>query len=151
MKLRPYTSGDCPKLAVLFYDTVHTVNAAAYTQAQLDAWATGTVDEESWDRSFQAHRTLIAMEGNEIVGFGDMDSGGYLDRLYVHKDHQGQGIATAICDALEQGCDTPQFTTHASITAKPFFERRGYTVLRPQMVQRGGVLLCNYVMAKENL
>lgn len=151
MKLRPYTSGDCPKLAALFYDTVHTVNAADYAPAQLDAWATGAVDEAAWDRSFQAHRTLVAVEGDEIVGFGDMDSSGYLDRLYVHRDHQGQGIATAICGALEQGCDAAQFTTHASITAKAFFERRGYTVLRPQVVERGGVLLCNYVMAKENL
>ena len=44
---------------------------------------------------------------------------------YVHKDHQRKGVATAICDALEQNAKAEKFTTHASITAKPFFEKRG--------------------------
>ena len=34
-----------------------------------------------------------------------MDADGYLDRLYVHKDYQGRGVATALCDALEQAVD----------------------------------------------
>lgn len=59
-----------------------------------------------------------------------------------------QGIATAICDALESGCDGSEFTTHASITAKPFFEKRGYHVIRCQQVERRGVELTNYVMRK---
>lgn len=150
MILRPYTSADCPALAALFYDTVHTVNTAGYTQAQLDAWADGAVDLEAWDRSLQAHRTLVAEDQGQIVGFADMDSSGYLDRLYVHKDRQHQGIATALCDALEQGCDAPQFTTHASITARGFFQRRGYRVQQAQEVARKGVLLRNYIMVKEN-
>lgn len=50
----------------------------------------------------QAHHTLVAVEDGCAVGFGDIDSNtGYLDRLYVHKDHQGMGIATALCDRLE--------------------------------------------------
>ena len=37
---------------------------------------------------------------------------------------------------------------HASITARPFFEQRGYRVVRQQQVERGGVLLTNFVMEK---
>ena len=37
----------------------------------------------------------------------------------------------------------------ASITAKPFFERRGYKAVKEQQVERKGVLLTNYVMIKE--
>ena len=83
-----------------------------------------------------------------IVGFGDMASDGYLDRLYVHADHQGQGIATALCDRLEQAVQGP-ITTHASITARPFFEKRGYAVIKEQTVERQGVALTNFVMIKE--
>lgn len=36
-----------------------------------------------------------------ITGFGDMDFTGYLDRLYVHREYQGQGIATLLCGELE--------------------------------------------------
>ena len=148
MTLRDYTKTDCAELAELFYDTVHTVNAKDYTQEQLDAWATGKVNLEAWNESFQAHHTVVAEMDGKIVGFGDMDETGYLDRLYVHKDYQRRGVAAAICDALEQRTKAAEFTTHASITARPFFEKRGYTVAREQQVERGGVWLTNFVMKK---
>ena len=148
MILRPYRSEDCPALARLFYDTVRTVNARDYTPEQLDAWADGNVDLAAWDTSFLAHHSLVAEENGEILGFADMDTTGYLDRLYVHKDYQGQGVATALCDALEASCPAEHFTTHASPTARPFFEGRGYRVLRRQTVVRRGILLDNYVMEK---
>lgn len=84
--LRPYRTEDCAALAALFYETVHAVNARDYTPQQLDAWATGEVDLDAWDRSFREHDTVIAEQNGSIVGFGDMDASGYLDRLYVHKD-----------------------------------------------------------------
>ncbi|MGN0977414.1 MAG: GNAT family N-acetyltransferase [Faecousia sp.] len=148
--LRPYRPEDCPELARLFYDTVHTVNAADYSPEQLSAWATGEVDPAGWNASFLAHHTVVAEGDGVILGFGDMAADGYLDRLYVHKDHQRRGIAGAICDALESGCGALEFITHASITARPFFESRGYTVVRSQQVQRRGVCLTNFVMRKEN-
>lgn len=148
MTLRPYDPADGPAMAALFYDTVHTVASRDYTPQQLNACATGQVDLDAWNQSFLAHRTVIAEEGGILVGFGDMDKTGYLDRLYVHRDYQGRGVATAICDALESPISGP-ITTHASITARPFFESRGYRVIRPQQVERQGVSLTNYVMVKE--
>lgn len=149
MTLRNYEHRDCPLLAQLFYDTVHTVNRRDYTPAQLDAWATGTVDLTAWDVSFSAHHALVAEEDGVITGFADMASDGYLDRLYVHKDYQGRGIATALCDALETACNAPRFTTHASLTARPFFEKRGYQVVKEQQVERRNVRLTNFVMEKD--
>lgn len=141
MILRPYRSEDCPALAALFYDTVHTVNARDYTPEQLDAWADGQVDLAAWDASFLAHTTLVAEEEGIIVGFADLADDGYLDRLYVHKDWQGRGVATALCDALPGSK-----LTHASLTARPFFEQRGWQVVKQQQVERRGVLLTNFVM-----
>jgi Ser/Thr protein kinase RdoA (MazF antagonist)/GNAT superfamily N-acetyltransferase len=148
ISIRDYKPSDCATMAKLFYDTVHVVNAADYSQEQLDAWATGTVNLKKMNESFLSHRTVVAWKDDLLVGFGDMDETGYLDRLYVHKDHQRQGIATAICDVLEAECPTKQFTTHASITARPFFEKRGYVVIKEQQVERFGVWLTNFVMGK---
>lgn len=147
MILRKYNSTDCEQLAELFYDTVHTVNAKDYTEEQLNVWATGQIDLEKWNASFEKNHTAIAVEEDKIVGFGDMDKTGYLDRLYVHKDYQRMGIASSICDELEKHFSS-SFTTHASITARPFFEKRGYTVVKEQQVERGGILLTNFVMKK---
>lgn len=149
MKIRRYEPEDLGQITALFYDTVHTVNAADYSPEQLDAWADGALDLDRWNGSLLAHHSLVAVEGRDlIVGFGDIDETGYLDRLYVHKDRQGLGIATALCDRLERAVDAPVITTHASITARPFFEGRGYRVLREQRVERHGVRMTNYVMEK---
>ena len=148
MRLRSSQSSDCPELAELFYNTIHAVNARDYTREQLDAWATGQVDLERWDRELREHHTVVAEEGGILVGFGDMDRSGYLDRLFVHRDFQGQGIATAICDALEGGVSMGRLWVQASITARPFFEGRGYRVVKEQQVERRGVLLTNFVMEK---
>ena len=146
MLIREYISSDCERLAELFFQTVHTVNSKDYTKEQLDEWATGNVELSVWNNSFLEHYTLVALENNVIVGFGDIDNTGYLDRLFVHKDYQSQGIATALCDRLEAGFD--RVTTHASITAKQFFMNRGYRLIKEQQVIRNGISLANYVMEK---
>ncbi len=151
MFIREYTSSDCKQLAELFYQTVHVVNAKDYTNKQLDVWATGYVDLKEWNKLFLEHNTLVAIKNSIIVGFGDIDKSGYLDRLYVHKDYQGQGITTAICNKLEQSVKACKIVTHASITAKPFFEKRGYRVIKEQQVIREGIALSNYVMEKSNM
>lgn len=148
MKLRKYITSDCEHLAELFYQTVHHVNAKDYTKKQLDVWATGRIDLKEWDRSFSEHYTIVAVENDEIVGFGDIDKSGYLDRLFIHKDHQSEGIASAICDELERSVDKNKITTHASVTAKPFFEQRGYHVVQQQEVVRNGISLTNFLMEK---
>lgn len=152
MTLRPYHSEDCPLLASLFFDTVHTINRKDYTPSQLDVWATGNVDIAAWNQSLTAHHTIIAEINSVIVGFGDIDDSGYLDRLYVHKDYQGQGIASSIVNDLEQyslTCGASRISTYASITANPFFLNRGYHTLRENIVLRGNVELINYYMEKE--
>ena len=68
----------------------------------------------------------------------------------MHSEYQRRGIATAIGDELEAyaASRVSEVTTHASITAKPFFQRRGYEVVREQSVLRHGVYLTNFVMSK---
>ena len=143
MKLRAYQSGDLPAILNLFRDTVHTVCARDYTRSQLDAWAPAELDAAAWDASLLAHQTLVAEENGSIIGFADLAEDGYLDRLYVHRDWQGRGVASALCDALPGAR-----LTHASLTARPFFERRGWHVVREQQVERRGVRLTNFVMER---
>ncbi|MDL2318577.1 GNAT family N-acetyltransferase [Eubacteriales bacterium OttesenSCG-928-A19] len=147
MIIRKYQPSDCETLAELLYNTVHTVNAKDYTQEQLDAWATRKVDLEKLNRSFQNHYCIVAIDDEIIIGFGDIDKFGYLDRLFIHKDYQGKGVATAICNKLEQVVQG-KVVTHASITAKSFFEKRGYMIVKEQEVERQGVKLTNFIMEK---
>lgn len=148
MMIREYRPADCKEITELFYHTVHTVNAKDYTKEQLDAWASGQEDLKKWNQSLQAHFSIVAVDAGLITGFGDIDQTGYLDRLYVHSDYQGKGIATAICDRLEWAV-RGNIVVHASVTAKPFFEKRGYEAVKEQQVERQGISLTNFVMIKK--
>lgn len=148
MTLREYQPSDCQKLTELFYNTVHKINARDYTRAQLDVWAPAKADLEKWGRTLREHFSLVAVQDGILVGFGDIDGTGYLDRLYVHAAYQGRGVATALCDQLERAVQG-NIVTHASITARPFFEQRGYQLVKEQPVERQGITLTNFVMVKE--
>lgn len=148
MEIRKYENIDFAEVAELFYSTVHSVNLKDYSQKQVDALATGKLDSDRWNKSLLENYSIVAIEGKKIVGFGDINKINYLDRLYVHKDFQGRGVATAICDELEKQANGDTIVVHASITAKPFFEKRGYKVLKEQKVELAGVFLINYVMEK---
>ncbi|MFV0517924.1 MAG: GNAT family N-acetyltransferase [Aminipila sp.] len=152
MKIREYRQADQKVLFQLFYNTVHEINCRDYNEEQINTWAPVNIDLKAWNESFLHHHSIVVEKDNEIVGFADMDRNGYLDRLFVHKDYQGIGIATMLLENLENyakengilSCDT-----YASITAKPFFEKRGFIVERENIVKRENVELINYKMSKK--
>lgn len=154
MKIIKYKETDIKEIVSLFYETVHSVNSKDYSQLELDAWAPKEEKEfkmKSWQESLGKNITFVAKINNKIVGFSDITQNGYLNRLYVHKDYQGKGIATALVDILEveaKKLNLLEIDTEASITAKPFFEQRGYKIVCSQTVERKGVKLTNFKMKK---
>ena len=145
MVIRNYKSEDLPQMVTLFRETIIATCAKEYTLSQRKAWA--GADVSRWDESFRKHKTLVAEEEGKIIGFADME-GGYLDRLYVHKDFQGRGVASALCDRLESESGADVLSVYASLTARKFFEKRGYVVIRKNTVVRAGTELKNYYMEK---
>ncbi len=151
--LREYHSEDCTEIMQLFYDTIHSVNAADYNENQLNAWAPKLKDNDIayWDSRFLQDHAVVAEKDGIIVGIGTSKSAGYFDMLYVHKDYQRIGVATLIADRIEKyfrSNGVMTLTTDASITAKPFFENRGYVVIKEQTVETRGQLFTNYKMQK---
>lgn len=155
MRIREYQDSDISQIVSLFYETVHSVNAVDYTIEQLNAWAPKKeieVNLENWNESLNNNITYVAEINGKIVGFSDMTHNGYLDRLYTHKDFQGQGIATVLVNKLESAASKIRLLeiyTEASVTAKPFFERRGYQIIRSQKVERKGITMPNFQMSKK--
>ncbi|MEG0691797.1 MAG: GNAT family N-acetyltransferase [Oscillospiraceae bacterium] len=151
MITRGYQPEDCSEIIQLFYDTVHTINLRDYSQEQIDVWAPTQIDHDRWNRTLQKNHTIIVEFNNTIVGFGDIDDTGYFDHLYVHKAYQGQSVATRIANEIEQYAKSrgiKLISTHSSITARPFFEQRGYQVITHQSVKRGNQVLTNFIMEK---
>ncbi|MCQ4638213.1 GNAT family N-acetyltransferase [Anaerovorax odorimutans] len=152
MKLRRFRADDLQEIARLFSGTISSVNKKDYSQEQIKAWS-GRCDRLLQNRQqFMDTYTIVAAEENRIVGYGNIDDTGYLDQLFVHKDYQRKKIATAICDELERHVYTKgieAITVHASITARTFFEKRGYETISKQEAELDEIKLTNYLMKKD--
>ena len=149
MKFREYQSFDLKELCELFYETITIINKYDYNDEQIRVWSNRRNVLLKQDNFFNSLYTIVAIENNKIVGYGNIDKNGYLDHLYVHKNYQRRHIATLLCDKLENyNKEIKELTVHSSITAKPFFEKRGYKVVKEQTVELDGVNINNYLMKK---
>src|SRR6185312_12083990 len=89
--------------------------------------------------------------GSEIAGFIELEGASHLDMLYVHPAVQRRGVATALLGELESAArelGARRLQTEASITARPFFERRGFLLVAEQTVALRGQRLINFRMEK---
>ena len=153
-QIRDYQAPDAPKIARLFYETVRSVNRADYSEEQVRAWAPGLPDREEWHARMAGRRTLVAEEGGEVVGFAELEEDGHLDTLYLRKDAVGRGVGRRLHEAIERearALGLGKIFTEASITARPFFERRGFRVVRERTVTVRGVPMTNFAMKKDLL
>lgn len=151
MFLRNYTPDDNEVLTALFIDTVHTVCTSHYTPEELEAWAPHDLRVSLWCQAFTQSHTLVAQENGTVIGFGNITEIGLVDRLFVHKNHLRKGVATHILFMLEEYAIREGLTNisvFASRTARPFFEKQGFTVIRENVVHRNGEELINYEMQK---
>ncbi len=155
--IRKFQETDAQQIATLFHDTVHSVNVRDYSKEQVDAWAPRVSGSEQQARVARFNKSLgacisyVADQEGVILGFADLSEQGYLDFLYVHKDYQRQGVASALLNLLEGEAHQrglKQIWANVSITAKPFFEGHGYGMIQPQTVKVGGVSMQNFKMAK---
>ena len=71
--------------------------------------------------------------------------------MFVHKDFQGKGIATILLNKIERYATATgiiRITSEVSLTARPFFEQRGYIVTEKQKRRANQLSLTNFWMAK---
>lgn len=71
--------------------------------------------------------------------------------MFVHKDFQGKGIATMLLEEMERYAFAKgimRITSEVSLTARPFFEKRGYVVEKEQKRQANKLNLTNFWIHK---
>jgi putative acetyltransferase len=153
MNLRLARQEDISELQELYYGTITTINPKDYCPEQIVAWASTANRTESLSKKINEQYFYVAEnERGQITGFASLEKSGYLDFLYIHKDYQDQGIASLLVDKLLQiaaSLNLPFIESDVSITAKPFFEKRGFKTIRQQIVMINGVALTNFKMQLE--
>lgn len=152
--IRDYQPVDTQYIASLFVDTIRNINIRDYAPEQINAWIYGVEnwDLTRWQRSFLNKMVFVAEENTQIIGFGELENNGHIDRFYVHKDYIGQGVGSQIYRAIEAkaiALGIEKLCVEASLTAKSFFEKIGFHLVRKQTVVRNEVELINFVMIKD--
>ena len=149
IEIRKFTDEDVDVIIDIFQQSVRRTASKDYDPGQIAAWS--QVDTDRW-RTRQSNRpTWIALVKGVPAGFTDLESDGHLDMMFVHPDFAGQGVATSLLRQVEQHAkklSLSRIFTEASITAKPFFEKNGFTVIAEQVVEIRGAKLRNYRMEK---
>jgi putative acetyltransferase len=152
ISVRHYAASDLAAVVSLFQRSVREVACRDYSPAQIAVWAPEPPDLAAWSaRLSMSDGVFVAEKYNEIVGFARITDEGYIDLLFVDPAFQGQGVAHSLCDRTilwVSGRDVSRLTAEVSITAKSFFERVGFRVVRAQEVERQGVRLRNFFMER---
>ena len=149
--LRPYLGEDTPVLAAIFAASIEELTGDDYSEAQQQAWASAAGDEEGFGKRLASELTLVATLQSSPVGFASLKDASHIDMLYVHPGAVGQGVASALCDALEKlagGRGAKSLTVDASDNAAEFFAKRGYVAMQRNTVSVGGEWLANTTMQK---
>ena len=148
--IRSATHADVPNIQSLFKETIENVNIQDYSDEQVAIWASRGSDSDKWKNRIDQQTFLIAEYDASVVGFASLETN-YIDLLYVHKNHQGKGIAYALYKFLEEIWEDSGYKvleTDASKTAVPFFERQGFKVEKANHLVLGSVEITNYAMTK---
>jgi putative acetyltransferase len=151
MVIRPYRSEDFDEIVVLFRRSVRELASRDYTDQQIAAWAPETSEPPSWSRRLASEFVVVCVVGARIAGFARLEANGHLDLLYVHPEFERRGVASKLCEYLEEWAlrnRIGRLFTEASITARQFFERRGFRMIREQTVLSQEVPMSNFRMER---
>lgn len=150
--IRPFILADTMELRDLFAQSIEELTAEDYTEDQRLAWITRAEDAEAFADRLGAMVTLVVQMDGQYLGFGSLKDNTVLDMLYVHPYATGQGVGTALADALERlaaARGATEISVEASDTAQPFFVERGYVPGRRNLVPIDDEWLSNTTMTKQ--
>lgn len=152
-KFREATLTDIPELQEMYKATLRAINIADYTVEEVEDWAScGDDIAHLADLINNLYFVVALNEADQIIGFTSIRKDGYLHNMFIHKDYQRRGIASFLLTKAEEYAIEHQIkiiTSEVSITAKPFFEKKGYSVVKEQRRRANKLCLTNYWMKKE--
>ncbi len=151
MNIRIAQLKDVDAIRQLFQETIESINQKDYNLAQIRIWAAGAQRIANWQKKIKEQYFVVAEQGDIIIGFASIERSGYIDFMYIHKDYQNQGIATQLLNDLESKAASLSLTkvwANVSITARPFFKKRGFQITNISIKYLDSIEFENAVMQK---
>lgn len=143
MRVREATEEDRQAVFALHVAAARRLDTDRYTDEQLRAWARKDGGPEAYPVADPDRHLVVAEREGDVLGYGELDrSEGEVIAVYVHPDHQGSGVGSALLSHLEavaerEGFDRLHLT--ASLNAVEFYEARGWERVERVTHDTGGV------------
>ena len=154
MNIRKYIPGEQEFIWNIFYNTIHNINTQDYSIEQVEAWAPIDLDESVWANKIIQINPYVVVIDSKIVAYADLQESGYIDHFYCHHEYQRRGIGSFLYSHIEQVAKSQNISalsSDVSITAKPFFESKGFIVIKKQFLIMRGHKLAYFKMTKKLL
>ena len=122
--------GDAEAVYEIVLRALRETNARDYPASVIDRLVL-TLPEGVASKLEEWHAYVAVVDGR-IVGTGSLN-GKTVRAVFVHPDYQGCGIGTKLMDAVENAANVQSVSTltvPSSITAQPFYAKRGFKVVR---------------------
>jgi putative acetyltransferase len=136
----------------IYTASIRSLAAPYYSPEQIAAWAPVPPEAARWQIRLAQLHTLVAESDGRLVGFASYTGDGYLDFLFTHPAFARRGVATRLYLRVESvlcAAEAPRVFTHASLAARPFFERQGFQVESEEYVECRGANLLRFAMQKQ--
>lgn len=149
--IREVQPSELGELQTLLATTVQTINCRDYDALQIKMWSAAAMNPDFWGDRLQTHSIYVAEAVGQLVGFTSLEPDGHIDFMYVHHQHQGEGIASHLLqhvEAIAQSRSITRLYAEVSITAEPFFSKRGFHITQAEQVTRRGVMFRRFKMEK---
>ncbi len=149
--IRNYERKDAHVTWELKFQTIRNINIRDYSSEQVTAWAPANFDMDVWLKRVDDMKPFIAELNDQVVGFADLQQDGYIDHFFCHADYQGIGVGRALMEHIfstGRSNGVSRYYSSVSLTARPFYERYGFRVVKEQQMEVNRLLLTNFVMEK---
>lgn len=129
MQIRKAQPADIKQITAIQVESLRKLCANDYRDRDLQALVRSKQRDRNWDETI-----FVAETSAGIVGFCALSNiSPFIQALFVHPNWTRQGIATELIAALEAEAINRQIKrliVNSSLTAKPFYQARGYQVIR---------------------
>lgn len=152
LKIRKARTEDAKGIVETHYDAIHNIANADYNKTILNAWHSGVtkskIEETKKIISYSEKEIFVCDDNEKVIGFSSIiPNKNELRAVYVRTSYSNKGIGTQLLLALEKRAselDLPRLQLHSSITAKQFYQKHSYSIVRngTHTLSNGKKMIC---------
>ncbi len=149
--IEKYNSEMVSELWQVYFTSIRLVCSNNYSKEQIEVWAPENLDINLVRQKMDQIKPFVAMLGDKIIGYADLQTDGLIDHFFVHGKYQGLGAGAALMTHIvNEGSHMPKLYSYVSNTAKAFYRKYGFVVKNVRLEKIRGCGLENNLMVRHS-